>query len=186
MYMCMQFVYAGCLLVILYKLFITYCVYSNRTQAKKNNCLTLVRFSDNHTHPRMPSCILFSINIVLYMQPHTWQRSSDTHFELAHFKKDKKKKGDQPGVTNHISQGQQAHTSGSVCVLYPLLCKVKINLPYSQLFIEKLINNTPKCYSPTNMYMYMYMYFYTRICTCTCMYTHIPYMCTCTSKIRPF
>ena len=103
------------------------------------------------------------------MQPHTWQRSSDTHFELAHFKKDKKKKGDQPGVTNHISQGQQAHTSGSVCVLYPLLRKVKIGLPYSQLFIEKLRNNAPKCHSPT----YMYMYFYTHTHSHLYVYMHV-------------
>ena len=40
-----------------------------------------------------------------HAQPHTWQRNSDTHFELAHFKKDKKKKGDKSGVTNHISHG---------------------------------------------------------------------------------
>ena len=166
----MQFVYAGYLLVILYKVFVVYRVYSKRTQAKE-----IINFRMIFWQSYSSQNILVNINMVLYMQPHTWQRSSDTHFELAHFKKDKKKKGDQPGVTNHISQGQQAHMSGSVCVLYPLLCKVKIKLPqlFPALYLKVI---TPKCHSPN----YMYMYFYTHT------HSHLyMYMCT-SSKNRPF
>ena len=47
--------------------------------------------------------------LFIVLQPHSWLRNSDTHFRLAHFKKDRKK-SEEPDVTDHIMKG--------VCVVF--------------------------------------------------------------------
>ena len=42
--------------------------------------------------------------VCVCVQPHTWLRNGDTHLQLAHFKKDRRKR-DEPDISEHIMKG---------------------------------------------------------------------------------
>ena len=47
---------------------------------------------------------VFCVCVCVCVQPHTWLRNGDTHFQLAHFKKDRRKR-DEPDISEHIMKG---------------------------------------------------------------------------------
>jgi hypothetical protein len=53
-----------------------------------------------------------SLNQIL---PHTWLKNGDTRFQLAHFKKDRRKR-DGPDISEHIMKGLPQTISLSFCI----------------------------------------------------------------------
>ena len=49
------------------------------------------------------------------VQPHTWLKNGDTRFQLAHFKKDRRKR-DGPDISEHIMKGLPQTISLSFCI----------------------------------------------------------------------